>query len=114
MSEDILQLLLSEKAVAVYEVITILALVVVLILQVGRNRKRQERRQINNKKMRNAELEKILKNQDIRENQSPKPNPFEVLYKHNADNPLPRHQIGIEVHSDIFIRFKSGTDDWQR
>lgn len=103
MSDEMARLLLSEKAITCYEVLVILLLVAVLIRQIKKKKQLQERRQISNVKTRNAELEKILKNPDNKTDMSRPPNPFEVQYKHNANNPIPKFQIGIEVHTEISV-----------
>lgn len=104
MNEEIVQALLSKRAVTIYEILAILLLILVLIRQSRRNRQLRERREISNVKMRNVQLEKILKNPDIKKEQSKPPNPFDVQYKHNANNPVPRFQIGIEVCTDISVQ----------
>lgn len=103
MNDEGAQVLLSGKAVTVYEVLIIVILAVVLIRQIKKKKQLEERRQISNVKMRNVELERILKNPDNEVSPSRPPNPFDVQYKHNANNPIPRFQIGIEVHTDISV-----------
>ncbi len=103
MSDGVAQLLLSQKAITFYEVLIILILAALLIRQMKKKRQLEERRQITNIKTRNAELEKILKNPDNTVQQVKPPNPFDVQYRHNANNPIPRFQIGIEVHTEISV-----------
>lgn len=102
-----MQLLLSEKAIAVYEVLAILILIFIFIRQSKKNRETRERRQISNAKMRNMQLDEMLKNPDIRSEWSKHPNPFDVQYVHAANtemNAMPKFQIEIEVHTETSVQ----------
>lgn len=102
-----MQILLSEKAMAVYEILIILILAFALIRQIRKNRETRERRQISNAKLRNVKLEEMLKNPDIKSEWSKNPNPFDVQYVHAANNDMkamPKHQIEIEVHTETSVQ----------
>ena len=60
------QLLLSQNAITVYEILIIVILVIVFIRQNRKNRDFEERRNISNEKMRNVALEEKLKNPESR------------------------------------------------
>lgn len=105
MNDKIIELLLSKRAVTVYELAAILILIWILIRQSKKKREMDERRQISNIKMRNVQLEKMLKNPYIKSTQSGRPNPYDVQYKEKSDKPLAaRCQVEIEVHSEISVQ----------
>lgn len=102
-----MQLLLSEKAIALYEVLVIFILIFILIRQSKKNKEIRERRQISNEKMRNAQLEEMLKNPDIKSEWSKQPNPFDVQYAHAANgemSAMPKFQVEIEVHTETSVQ----------
>lgn len=103
MSDGMAQLLLSEKAITIYEVVIIAILVIVLVRLIKNKKTLDERREISHIRKRNQELEKILKNPDNKTEGSKPPNPFDVQYKHNANNPVPKFQVGIQVHTEISV-----------
>lgn len=102
-----MQLLLSEKAVTLYEILVIAILIIVLFRQARKNKAARERRQISNVKKRNMQLEEMLKNPDIKSEWSKNPNPFEVQYvyaKNAEENVMPKFQAEIEVHTETSIQ----------
>lgn len=102
-----MQLLLSRNAIAVYEILIIIGLVFALIYLTKKNRESRERRQIRNEKMRNQQLEEILKNPDITGEHYAKPNPFDVQYLHAARekrDAKPGVQAEIEVHTETSVQ----------
>lgn len=101
------QLLLSQNAITVYEILIIVILVIVFIRQNRKNRDFEERRNISNEKMRNAALEEKLKNPESRMEMSRKSNPFEVQYTDNYSNnneTVPDFQVEIEVYTETSVQ----------
>ena len=101
------QLLLSKNAVMLYEILIILVLILIQVRQSKKRREIQERREVNNTKLRNTQLEERLKNPDIDPEWSQNPNPFDVQYVHEAKidiKALPKFQVEIEVHTDISVQ----------
>ena len=101
------EILLSGKAVMVYEILLILILLFVLVRQWKKNSDARERREIRNAKMRNVRLEGKLKNPDSVMDWSKTPNPFEVQYVQNAEKNVrsdPNFQIELEVHTETSVK----------
>lgn len=101
------QLLLSGKAITLYQILAIFILIFVLLRQMKKNKAIRERRQISNTKMRNSQLEEMLKNPDIKSEWSKHPNPFEVQYVHAANTEMdvmPGFQVEIEVHTETSVQ----------
>lgn len=101
------ELLLSGRAILLYETLIILVLAGVLWKQKKKQREVRERREISNAKLRNFQLEQKLKNPDSRTDWSKNPNPFEVQYMPEKDRqlgPVSDTQIEIEVHSGMSIQ----------
>ncbi|MCD7884778.1 MAG: FHA domain-containing protein [Lachnospiraceae bacterium] len=96
------ELLLSKKAVTVYEILIILVLIVILILQSRKKKAQEQRQKIIEQKNRNSQLEERLRNPGARLKDSSEPKPFDVQYKGEKDfgqSVLPDLQIEIEVRS---------------
>lgn len=101
------ELLLSGRALLVYEILIILVLAFILLKQKKKHREVQERREISNAKMRNLQLEQKLKNPDSKTDWSKNPNPFEIQYipETNRQPELVSDiQIEIEVHTGVSIQ----------
>lgn len=101
------EILLSGKAVMLYEILLILVLLFMLIHQWRKNRDARERREIRNAKMRNVQLEEKLKNPDSVMDWSKTPNPFEVQYVQNAEKNVrsdSNFQIELEVHTETSVQ----------
>ena len=99
------QLLLSKTAITLYEVLTILILITILVRQSKKNKDIQERRNISDAKMRNAKLEDRLKNPEMKEEVSRQSNPYDVQYIQNTENrSISKLQIAIEVHTETSVQ----------
>lgn len=101
------QILLSEKAVTLYEILILLILLFLLVRQIRENRNARERRRIGNQKKRNLQLEEMLKNPDISKGKSKQPAPFDVQYVHAEEQEMdavPEFQVEIEVHTETSVR----------
>ncbi|MCD8103777.1 MAG: FHA domain-containing protein [Lachnospiraceae bacterium] len=101
------ELLLSKRALTVYEILVILALIVILIVQSKKKKAREERQKINERKNRNTQLEERLRNPGVRLEESKDPRPFDVQYKGEVDSQaasLPDIQIELEVCSRMSTR----------
>jgi hypothetical protein len=99
--------MLSEKAIALYEILIILLLLFILIRQVRKKKDMQKRRQISSVKMRNEQLEAMLKNPDKEAEKSRRSNPYDVQYVHtgNAEiHAMPKFQVEIEVHTETSVQ----------
>lgn len=101
------ELLLSGKAITLYEILVIAILIFILIRQVKKNKDIRERRDISNEKIRNAKLDEMLKNPDIKTDWPQQPNPFEVQYMQKAKAEfavIPKFQVEIEVHTETSVQ----------
>lgn len=101
------ELLLSEKAVGVCEIIIIVILIVILVRQIKRNREIRERQKIMNEKIRNTQLEEALKNQDAGSDWAGGPNPFEIQYVQKENIPvqmMPKFHIEIEARGENSVQ----------
>lgn len=101
------EILLSKSAITVYELLLILSLLIVLIWRRRKNRILQERRTINNRKMRNAQLEERLKNPNAKKEWSVTPNPYEIQYtpQLHAELQLKQgFQVEVEVHTQTSVQ----------
>lgn len=102
-----MQILLSERAITIYEVLFILVLIVVLVKQHKRKKDAMERRRISNVKKRNQQLEEMLKNPDIHQQGGKGPNPFDVQYMQESSSgngKTPAFQAEIEVHTETSVQ----------
>ncbi len=102
-----MEVLWSRGAIAVYELLVILALSVVLFLQIKRSKDARERRKISTQKNRNVQLEEMLKNPEMHANAGQKQNPYEVKYMQEMNfgtNAMPRFQVEIEVHTETSVQ----------
>jgi hypothetical protein len=102
-----LELFISEKAIALYEILVILLLLFIRIRQFRRKREIEERSQISNRKRRNVQLDEMLKNPDAQVEWSGRSSPYEVEYVHAnkaKSSVLPKFQIEIEVHAETSVQ----------
>ncbi len=101
-----MQILLSEKAVTVYEILFILILIIILVVQHRKRKDALERRRISNKKRRNEQLEEMLKNPDIKPQSGNGPNPFDIQYMYETGDEIkaPAFQAEIEVHTATSVQ----------
>lgn len=100
-------LLLSENAIAVYEVIVIVILMAILITLKKKNKEMRERRKVTDIKTRNRKLEEMLKNPDSDMDWGKSPNPFEVEYVPKTDGAkenVSAIQMEIEVHTEMSVQ----------
>ncbi len=97
----------SQKTVTLCEVLVIILLIFILIRQSKRNKDIQERKNISNAKLRNAQLEEKLKNPESKEELHRQSSPFEVQYMQNAPDrtgAVPEFQVEIEVHTETSVQ----------
>lgn len=97
----------SQKTVTLCEVLVIILLIFILIWQSKRNKDIQERKNISNAKLRNAQLEEKLKNPENKEELHRQSSPFEVQYMQNAPDrtgAVPEFQVEIEVHTETSVQ----------
>lgn len=97
----------SQKTVTLCEVLVIILLIFILIRQSKRNKDIQERKNISNAKLRNAQLEEKLKNPESKEELHRQSSPFEVQYMQNAPDStgaVPEFQVEIEVHTETSVQ----------
>lgn len=102
-----MQILLSERAITVYEILLILILVVILVKQQKRKKDAMERRRISNAKKRNQQLDEMLKNPDIHPQGGKGPNPFDVQYMQESSSGSgapSAFQAEIEVHTETSVQ----------
>ncbi len=98
---------LSKRAVTIYEIFIILIMILILISQSRKKKAQEERRKINNRKIRNEQLENRLKNPDIQLEKEKALKPFDVQYNDliNSEQEIfPDLQVEIEVHSRMSVR----------
>lgn len=101
------ELLLSGKAITVYELVIIAVLVVILIRQSKKSREIKRRKQISNVKMRNLQLDEMLKNPSVKTKQKKQPNPYDVQYLEADGHPgsgLAPMQVEILLHTGTSVK----------
>lgn len=102
-----IEIFLSKNVIIVYEIIIVLILFFILFYQMKKNKKFQERKRINEEKMRYIRLDEKLKNPDIKSNWVNYANPFEIQYSQQLNSnmqEMSKYQIEIEVRSKSSIR----------
>lgn len=101
------EILLSKYAVAACELLAIAVLLFILIRQAGERKAARERREVRRRKKRNADLDRMLKNPEIKREEAGEPAPFEVKYREgmtSISSPLPGFQLEVEVHTQTSAR----------
>lgn len=102
-----IEFFLSKNVIIVYEIIIVLILFFILFYQMKKNKKFQERKRINEEKMRYIRLDEKLKNPDMKSDWANYANPFEIQYSQQLNSnmqEMPKYQIEIEVRSKSSIR----------
>lgn len=102
-----MELLLSEKAVTLYEVLLIVILAALLIRQTKKKSDIRKMREAASKKTRNAELEEMLRNRDTGSGSNSRVQPYDVQYKPSLDTEAGKNsgkQVQIEVHTETSVQ----------